>query len=119
MQVQISRAEIVALANASSHMTNSIAQLADIGTSRRHVGSVPIVCKSRKLQGNEFFAKTRNGKQSPIRIDAIALSKSTVSLTLGDEVPHIFTRKPRLRLLEFLILGAKTTFATQSEMKRT
>jgi hypothetical protein len=26
---------------------------------------------------------------------------------LDDEVPHIFTRKPRLRPLEFLILGAK------------
>jgi hypothetical protein len=35
------------------------------------------------------------------------LSKSPVSLTLGDEVPHIFTRKPRLRPLEFLIIGAK------------
>jgi hypothetical protein len=30
-----------------------------------------------------------------------------VSLTLGDAVPHIFTRKSRLRPLEFLILGAK------------
>ena len=66
-----------------------------------------LCCKSRKLQGHEFFAKTRNRKQLPIRIDAIALSKSPVSLTLGDEVPHIFTRKPRLRPLEFLILGAK------------
>src|SRR6516225_7883489 len=66
-----------------------------------------LCCKNRKSQGHEFFAKTRNGKQSPIRIDAIALSKSPVSLTLGDEVPHIFTRKPRLRPLEFLILGAK------------
>jgi hypothetical protein len=66
-----------------------------------------LCCKSRKLQGHEFFAKTRNGKQSPIRIDANALSMSPVSLTLGDEVPHIFTRKPRLRPLEFLILGAK------------
>ena len=64
-------------------------------------------CKSRKLQGHEFFAKIRNGKQSPIRIDAIALSKSPVNLTLGDAVPHIFTRKSRLRPLEFLILGAK------------
>src|SRR5215471_5064124 len=43
-------------------------------------------CKTRKLQGREFFAKTRNGKQSPIRINAIALSRSPVSLTLGDEV---------------------------------
>ena len=66
-----------------------------------------LCCKSRKLQGHQFFAKTQNGKQSPIRIDAIALSKSPVSSTLGDEVPHIFTRKPRLRPLEFLILGAK------------
>ncbi len=40
-----------------------------------------LCCKSRNLQGHEFFAKTRNGKQSPIRIDAIALSKSPVSLT--------------------------------------
>ena len=65
-----------------------------------------LCCKSRKLQGHEFFAKTRNGKQSPICLDAIALSKLPVSLTSGDEVPHIFTRKPRLRPLEFLIIGA-------------
>jgi hypothetical protein len=64
-------------------------------------------CKSRNLQGHEFFAKTQNGKQSPIRVGAIALSKSPVSLALGDEVPHIFTRKPRQRPLEFLIIGAK------------
>ena len=70
-------------------------------------------------RGHEFFAKTRNGKQSPIRIDAIALSKSPVSLTLGDEVPHIFTRKPRLRPLEFLILGAKRLLQHNQETKRT
>jgi hypothetical protein len=66
-----------------------------------------LCCKSRNLQGHEFFAKTQNGKQSPIRVGAIALSKSPVSLALGDEVPHIFTRKPRQRPLEFLIIGAK------------
>jgi hypothetical protein len=66
-----------------------------------------LCCKSRKLQGHEFFAKTRNGKQSPIRIDAIALSKSQVSLSLGDEAPHIFARKLRPRPLEFLIISAK------------
>jgi hypothetical protein len=32
-----------------------------------------LCCKSRKLQGHEFFAKTRNGKRSPIRITSIAL----------------------------------------------
>jgi len=38
-------------------------------------------CKSRKLQVYELFAKTRNGKQSPIRTTSIALPKSPVSLT--------------------------------------
>jgi hypothetical protein len=38
-------------------------------------------CKSRKSQGDEFFAKTRNGKHSPIRMTSIALPKSPVSLT--------------------------------------
>ena len=66
-----------------------------------------LCCKSRKLQGHESLAKTRSGKQSPIRTDAIALSKSPVSLTLGDEAPHILTRKSRLQPLEFLIISAK------------
>src|ERR1700735_538961 len=66
-----------------------------------------LCCKSRKLQVHESLAKTRSGKQSPIRTDAIALSKSPVSLTLGDEAPHILTRKSRLQPLEFLIISAK------------
>ena len=40
-----------------------------------------LCCKSRKLQGHEFFAKTSTKKQSPIRITSIALPKSPVSLT--------------------------------------
>ena len=40
-----------------------------------------LCCKSpEKLQICEFFAKTRSGKQSPIRITSIALAKSPVSL---------------------------------------
>ena len=39
--------------------------------------------------------KIRNGKQSPICITSIALPKSPMSLTCGDEVPHIFTQNPR------------------------
>ena len=66
-----------------------------------------LCCKSRKLQGSEFFAKTRNGKQSPICITSIALPKSPVSFARGDEVPHIFTRNARLQPAEFLIIGAK------------
>jgi hypothetical protein len=40
-----------------------------------------LCCKSRKLQGYEFFAKTQSGKQSLIRITSIALPKSPMSLT--------------------------------------
>ena len=46
--------------------------------------------------GYGFFAKIRNKKQSPIGITSITLPKLPVSLTRGDEVPHISTRKPRL-----------------------
>jgi hypothetical protein len=58
--------------------------------------SARLCCKSRKLQAHEFFAKARNGKRSPIRIDAIALSKSPVSLTLGDEGPSCLITSPML-----------------------
>src|SRR5215510_3332162 len=66
-----------------------------------------LCCKSRKLKGRKFFAKRRNGNQSPIRITSIALPKSPVSLSRGDEVPHIFTRKPRPRPAEFSVTSAK------------
>jgi hypothetical protein len=82
--------------------------LMDVARNVRHVRfGLDCVAKIESCRVRVFFAKTRNGKQSPIRIDAIALSKSPVSLTLGDEAPHIFTRKSRPRPLEFLILGAK------------
>ena len=66
-----------------------------------------LCCKSRKLQGYEFFAKIQHGQQSPIRITSLALPKSPVRFARGDEVPHIYTRKPRLQPAEVLITGAK------------
>ena len=57
-----------------------------------------LCCKSRKFQGDEFFAKTRNRKRSLIHV---------TSITRGDEVPHVFTRKTRLQPAEFLIPSAK------------
>jgi hypothetical protein len=66
-----------------------------------------LCCKSRKLQSYGFFAKTQSGKQSPIRITSFALPKSPMSLTRGDEVPHVLTRKSRLQPAEFLITSAK------------
>ena len=66
-----------------------------------------ILLQKTKVARPLFFAKIRNGKRSPIRITSIALPKSPVSLTRGDEVPHIFTRKPRLKPAEFLVTTAK------------
>jgi len=66
-----------------------------------------LCCKSRKLQGSEFFAKTQSGKRPPIRMASFALPKSPMSLTRGDEVPHVLTRKSRLQPAEFLIISAK------------
>jgi RNA polymerase primary sigma factor len=57
------------------------------GTERtwRSVSSVSairsIVLQKSKVAGHRFFAKTRNGKASPIRTTSIELPKSPVSLT--------------------------------------
>src|SRR5580658_7407179 len=72
------------------------------------VGFTPrLCCKTRKLQRQEFFAKTRSGRRSPIRIPSVAVPKSPVSLTREDQSPHVFTRKTRLQPAEFLITCAK------------
>ena len=53
-----------------------------------------LCCKSRKLQGSKFFAKTQSGRQSLICITSFALAKSPMSLTQGDEVPHELIPRP-------------------------
>jgi hypothetical protein len=58
-----------------------------------NVADWQIVLQKSKVAGPRIFAKTRNGKQSPISIASIALAKSPVSLTRGDEVPFaVLTR---------------------------
>jgi hypothetical protein len=64
-------------------------------------------CKSPKLPGDNFPAIRPSDQRSPISITSIALPRSPVSLSSGDEVPHIFTRKPHLQPGEFLISSAK------------
>ena len=64
-------------------------------------------CKSPKLPGDKFPATRRTNRRSAICVASIALPKSPVSSSSGDEVPHIFTRKSRLRPGEFLIISAK------------
>src|SRR5262249_16730427 len=64
-------------------------------------------CKSPKLPDDKFPAKRRSDRRSPIYVVSITLPRSPVSLSSGDEVPHIFARKSRLQPGEFLITSAK------------
>jgi hypothetical protein len=64
-------------------------------------------CKSPKLARDNFPAIRRSDRRPPIWVVSITLSRSPVSLSSGDEVPHIFTRKLRLQPGEFLITSAK------------
>jgi hypothetical protein len=71
-------------------------------------------CKSLKTPGDKFPARRRNKPRSLIDVASGSLPRSPVSLSLGDEVPHMFTRKPHLRLEKFAITCTKKTFATKS-----
>jgi hypothetical protein len=66
-----------------------------------------LCCKSLKTPGDKFPARSRNKPRSLIDVASGSLPKSPVSLSPGDEVPHMFTRKPRLQLEKFVINGAK------------
>jgi hypothetical protein len=67
-----------------------------------------LCCKSLKTPGDKFPARSRNKPRSLIDVASGSLPKSPVSLSPGDEVPHMFTRKPRLQLEKFAINGAKS-----------
>src|SRR5262249_17979510 len=76
----------------------------------RHLGRSALgryCCKSPKLPGDNFPAIRRSDRRPPICAVSITLPRSLVSLSSGDEVPHIFTRKSRLQPGEFLITSAK------------
>src|SRR6266478_9591556 len=66
-----------------------------------------LCCKSPKLPGDKFPATSRTNRRPAICVASIALPKSPVNSSSGDEVPHIFTRKSRLQPGEFLITSAK------------
>src|SRR6266511_1597103 len=66
-----------------------------------------LCCKSLKTPAGKFPARRRNKPRSLIDVASGSLPKSPVSLSPGDEVPHMFTQKPRLQLEKFAINGAK------------
>ncbi len=76
---------------------------------RRVAGFLPgdYALPGEMTAGDKFSARRRNKPRSLIDPASGALPKSPVSLSPGDEIPHIFTRKPRLQLENFAINGAK------------
>jgi hypothetical protein len=85
-------------------------QSSDLRTKVGHLSGSELCgycCKSPKLPGDNFPAVRRSDRRPPICVVSITLPRSPVSLSSGDEVPHIFTRKSRLQPGEFLITSAK------------
>src|SRR4029077_7688015 len=72
-----------------------------------HDPGITPCCKSPKLPGDDFLAVRRSDRRTPICAASITLPRSPVSLSVGDDVPHIFTRRSRLKPGEFLITSAK------------
>jgi hypothetical protein len=85
----------------------SISNTRPLVASRHTAVECRFCCKSPKLPGANFPAITQSDLKPPIFVASLSLGRSPVSLSLGDEVPHIFTRKSRLRPGKFLITGAK------------
>jgi hypothetical protein len=69
--------------------------------------SCRLCCKSLKTPGDKFPARRRNKPRSLINVVSGSLPKPPVSLSPGDEVPHMFTRKPLLQPEKFAVDGAK------------
>src|SRR6202011_2027660 len=69
-----------------------------------------MLLKSPKSPGANFSAARQFDPRSSIDIASITLARSHVSLSSGDEVPHILTRNSRPRSGEFLITSAKRLF---------
>ena len=63
--------------------------------------------QSRKLTGGNFLARRRSKSRLLIDMAPDSLPKSPVSSSPGDEVPHMFTRKPGLQLGKIVITSTK------------
>ena len=74
---------------------------------QRNVCTWQILLQSLKTPGDKFPTTRQNKPRSLIDVASGSLARSPVSLSPGDEVPHMFTRKPHPRLEEFAITCTK------------
>jgi hypothetical protein len=75
-------------------------------------------CKSPKLPGANFSAVEKSDRRPPLDVASITLPRSPASLSSGDEVPHIFTRKSRVQPKEILIASAKRLLQQNRHFRR-
>ena len=68
---------------------------------------VPILLQKSQIAGANFLAVKKSDRRPPVDVASITLPRSPASLSSGDEVPHIFTRKSRVQPKEILIASAK------------
>src|SRR5580700_7864604 len=64
-------------------------------------------CKSRKIPGGDFFERNEANLCSPINMVPRPLAKLPVSLSRGDEVPHVFIGESHQRARKSLISSGK------------
>jgi hypothetical protein len=64
-------------------------------------------CKSPKLFGTDFFVRKQQLLRSPTNRVPNSFPKSPVSLSPGNEVPHIFTQKSRQLPRKILVSSEK------------
>jgi hypothetical protein len=79
----------------------------DIPAHARSAALCRYCCKSPKLPGANFSAVKKSDRRPPVDVASITLPRSPASLSSGDEVPYIFTRKSRVQPKEILIASAK------------
>ena len=70
-------------------------------------GSCRYCCKSPKIPGAKFFERNEAHYDSLINMAPRPLAKPPVSLSRGDEVPHIFIRESHQRARKILISSGK------------
>src|SRR5438105_8451332 len=66
-----------------------------------------MLLKKSQIARRLFSCCEKIDRRPPIDVASITLPRPPVSLSSGDEVPHIFTRRSRLQPGEFLITSAK------------
>ena len=73
----------------------------------RSPNSAMSTLQKSKVAGQRFFRENTKWEAIDDSYNLNRVTEVALSFARGDEVPHIFTRKPRLQPAEFLITSAK------------